>query len=183
VNPDQNTDLTKKLPEPVDGNELLRFWLLHAHKGRDRHDKAARRNDKFFYWLGVPAVILSAAVGTSIFATLNAQVGSEFKVILGLVSIAAAILLSLQTFANFGSRAESHRLAGVKYKIVIRELEQILAGPLQQCLENAEFLNNLRSRLDSLETEAPIVPESIYRAVEGNYKGAKFEETVNCFLR
>jgi hypothetical protein len=182
VNPEQNTDRTKKLPEPCNGKELLLFWLLHAHKGRDRHDKAARRNDKFFYWLGVPAVIISAVVGTSIFATLDEQVGSEFKVILGLVSIASAILLSLQTFANFGSRAESHRLTGVKYKNVIRELEQIFAGQLEQYQDDAEFLDKLRNRLDALETEAPIVPESIYAVVEGDYKDAKFADTVECFI-
>ena len=33
----------KPLFEPADTEELLRGWLLHAHKSRDRHDEAARR--------------------------------------------------------------------------------------------------------------------------------------------
>jgi len=62
--------------EPDNPNELLRGWLLHAHKGRDRHDLAARRCDRQRYLLGIPATIFSAIVGTSTFAALQETPGS-----------------------------------------------------------------------------------------------------------
>ena len=130
----------KKIFEPANREELLRGWLLHAHKGRDRHDLAARRNDTYRYWLDVPTIVFAAVVGTSVFATLESQVDTNFKIGPGFVSIASAVLASLQTFYDFATHAASHRLAGVKYKTIIRELEQILTGPAKQLPEKAVFL-------------------------------------------
>jgi hypothetical protein len=178
MNPNRSRVQPKKLFEPANREELLRGWLLHAHKGRDRHDLAAQRNDTYRYWLGVPTIILSAVVGTSVFASLNAQVESWPKILLGLISIISAVLASLQTFYNFASHAESHRVAGVKYKTIIRELEQILARPLEQLPDKADYLNDLRKRLDDLEVEAPVVPEGLYRHVEERYTSVVFAERV-----
>ena len=176
MHPDPSRVQPKKLFEPANREELLRGWLLHAHKGRDRHDLAARRNDTYRYWLGVPTIMLSAVVGTSVFASLDAQVEPWLKIILGLVSIISAVLASLQTFYNFASHAESHRMAGVKYKTIIRELEQVLARPLEQLPDKADYLNELRKRLDDLELAAPVVPEGVFRHVEDHYTSFVFAE-------
>ena len=47
MNLNQSRVQPKKLFEPANREELLRGWLLHAHKGRGRHDFAARRNDTY----------------------------------------------------------------------------------------------------------------------------------------
>lgn len=178
MNSDQSRAQPKKLFEPANREELLRGWLLHAHKGRDRHDLAARRNDTSRYWLGVPAIVLSAVVGTSVFASLNTQVDTALKIVVGLISILSAVFASLQTFYNFASRAESHRIAGVKYKIVIRELEQVLTQQLEQLSDKTEYLDDLRKRLDDLELEAPVIPEGIYKTVEDRYAIVIFADKV-----
>jgi hypothetical protein len=85
---------------------------------------------------------------------------------------------SLQTFYNFASHAESHRIAGVKYKTIVRELEQILARPLEQLPDKADYLNDLRKRLDDLEVETPVVPEGLYRHVEECYTSVVFAKRV-----
>ena len=41
--------------------------------------------------------------------------------------------------------------AGVKYKAIIRELEQILTRPLEQLPKEDEFFDDLRKRLDDLK--------------------------------
>src|SRR6516164_4496347 len=114
--------------EPDNPNELLRGWLLHAHKGRDRHDAAARRCGFQRYLLGIPATITSAIVGTSTFAALQRSPGLPIQVTIGALAIIAAILASLQAFLDLGARAERHRIAGVKYKEVIRHMEQLGIG-------------------------------------------------------
>lgn len=174
---------TKKLFEPANHEELLRGWLLHAHKGRDRHDLAARRNDAYHYWLGVPTIIFAATVGTSVFMSLEGQVDAALKIGLGLVSILSAVLASLQTFYNFSSHAERHRSAGVKYKAIIRELEQVLTQPTKQLPEKKDFLDDLRLRLDDLELEAPVVPEGIYRRIEERYANVVFAEKVASLVK
>ena len=183
MNSDQAKAQPKKLFEFANREELLRGWLLHAHKGRDRHDLAARRNNTYRYWLGVPAVILATIVGTSVFASLESTPNNNIKIVLGLASISSAVLASLQTFYDFGSRAESHRMAGVKYKAIIRELEQTLTRPLRQLTEEDDFLDDLRKRLDDLEAEAPVLPEGIYRQVEERYASVVFSEKVASLVK
>ena len=112
-----------KIFEPNDPNQLLRGWRLHAHKGRDRHDLAARQCDQQRYWLGIPATIISAIVGTATFAALQASSGPQassgsfIQLIVGVLAILAAILTSLQSFLDLGARAERHRLAGANTKL------------------------------------------------------------------
>jgi hypothetical protein len=139
---------------------------------------AARRKDTYRYWLGVPTIVFAAVVGTSVFASLESQVDTNFKIGLGFVSIASAVLASLQTFYDFATHAESHRVAGVKYKTIIRELEQILTRPAKQWPEKADYFNELRKRLDDLELEAPVVPEAIYRRIEERYEHVVIVEKV-----
>ena len=61
----------QKLFDPDSPAELLLGWLVHAHKGRDRHDLAARVYERGRYMLGVPTLIASTIVGTSVFSALS----------------------------------------------------------------------------------------------------------------
>jgi hypothetical protein len=165
--------------EPDNPNELLRGWLLHAHKGRDRHDLAARRCDHQRYLLGIPATIISAIVGTSTFAALQQSPGRPgIAISIGALAIVAAILASVQSFLDLGARAERHRIAGVKYKAVIRRLEQLGIGTLSGQGLDAPVLTEIRQGLDALEEEMPVVPPSVYDAVEARYRTKAFVDTV-----
>ena len=163
--------------EPEDANELLRGWLLHAHKGRDRHALTARRCDQRRYLLGIPATFLSAVVGSSIFAALQQSPSRALQLTVGALAIATAILVSLQTFLDLGSRAERHRTAGVRYKAVIRQLEQLGIGTIKSGL-NDPVLTNIRQRLDALEEDMPVVPPAVYEQVEAKYRDPAFVDSV-----
>lgn len=80
----------KKIFEPDSVEELLRGWVLHAHKGRDRHDEAARQYEKYRYWPGIPVIALSAVVGTTVFASLG-----TVKIVVGLLSMASSVRCSV----------------------------------------------------------------------------------------
>lgn len=157
----------KLLLEPTNTVELLRGWLLHAHKGRDRHDVAARRYEARRTGLGVPTIVLTAAVGTSLFASLGREPAVWAQVLVGLLSVAAAALSALQTFFDYPGRAERHRLAGTKYKAIIRELEETRAT--RDSTPDREYLDRLRERLDALEQDTPVVAPRIFDAVERRY--------------
>jgi Protein of unknown function (DUF4231) len=161
----------KLLLEPSNTVELLRGWLLHAHKGRDRHDLAARRYEGRRSIFGVPTIALSTIVGTAVFTSLDKQAATWawVHVLVGLCSVAAAVLSSLQTFFEYPERAERHRKAGVSYKAIIRELEEALA-PDSSMMRDTAWLDKVRERLDALEEGAPVVPPGIYDEVEAQYK-------------
>lgn len=178
MNSDQINISPRRLFEPANREELLLAWLRHAHKCRDRHELAARRTNTYHYWLGVPTIVFATVVGSSVFASLDAQVDSWFKIVLGVVSITSAVLASLQTFYNFAGRAETHRVTAIRYKIIIRELEQSLTGADNELPEKPDFLDELRQRLDDLESDAPVVPDSIYMRIEELYNNVVFEDKV-----
>jgi hypothetical protein len=170
----------KTIFEPECVRELLHGWLLHAHKGRARHDLAARRCDTQRFWIGGSAAVISAVVGTSVFTTLQGSgIDLPFKIAVAAIAIVAAILTNLTAFLNLAERAEKHRSAGVRYKIIIRDLEHIRAHDLA----NADSLVlGLKKQLDDLEEIAPVVPERYYDQVEAEWKenGVEFVHKAGC---
>lgn len=159
--------------------ELLRGWLLHAHKGRDRHDTAARVFDQRRYFLGVSAAVASAIVGTSVFDTLqraSPNVIVQFAV--GAMAICAVVLTSVQTALDYGARAERHRIAGVRYKEIIRHVERMRSETTDKGQPNHEELEKLQNDLNELEEAMPVVPASVFQAIETKYRHKNFVNSV-----
>jgi len=165
---------TKKLLEPANRDELLRGWLMHAHKARDRHGLAARRAERNRYLVGVPAIVLAAIAGTSIFASIGASPGIAAVIVVGAISVSAAVLTALQTFLDYPGRAARHHAAAATYKACIHELEQLLTGPLDPALVTDATITDLRKRLDQLEESSPVVAGADFDRVERDYAGATF---------
>ncbi|HYK36949.1 SLATT domain-containing protein [Alloacidobacterium sp.] len=163
---------TQRFFEPGSQRELLRGWLIHAHKGRDRHDTAARIYEWSKYVFGTAAIILSTIVGTSVFQELAAK--STVSLWVGLLSVAAAVLSALQTFLDFPARAERHRAAGVKYKAVIRSLEHSLATLAAGGAPTEDQITQIQQRLDELEDSAPVIMPRIYSMVERRYADVEY---------
>jgi hypothetical protein len=165
--------------EPDDANELLRGWLLHAHKGRDRHDLAARWYDRRRYALGIPATVASAIVGTAAFAGLEKSTATSVRIAVAMLAITAAVLSSLQSFLDLGARAERHRLAAVKYKATIRQMEQLGIGGARHLALDEPVVNEIRQRLDALEEEMPVIPPDLYERVEHKYRDTAFVDSIS----
>ncbi|HEV8323604.1 MAG TPA: SLATT domain-containing protein [Myxococcota bacterium] len=159
----------KKLFQPEAAKELVLGWLIHAHKGRDRHDTAARRFEGRRYVFGVPTILLSAVVGTSVFSSMEKS-GLIPVVVVGLLSVTASVFAALQTFLDYAGRAARHRVVGAKYKGIIRDMERVLASG---SIDPAWF-DDIRGRLDALEEDAPVVAPHIYDAIEKRYATVAF---------
>jgi hypothetical protein len=129
---------------------------------------------------GSPAVAMtafSAVAGTSMFMALQQSPSRALQLTVGILAIAAAILVSLQTFLDLGARAERHRTAGVRYKAVIRKIEQLGIGTIKSGLNDPVF-TAIRQRLDALEEDMPVVPPRIYEQVEARYREPAFVDSV-----
>ena len=146
---------------------LLKDWRQRSAAASEAHYKLASGLRKKNLWLGVPVVIFSSIVGTSLFATLanpNAVIPPAFKIAIGLISLAAAILAALQTFLRFGERAEKHVVAADWYAAVRRH--RPAARPLGRGAGNAEEL--LRSHPQGDEQGRAAVAGDRQPAVEGH---------------
>jgi hypothetical protein len=164
----------QRLFDPGSSLELLRGWLIHAHKGRDRHDAAARIYERSKYAIGIPALIVSTVVGTSVFSALASDGKSPVSLWVGLLSVTAAVLSALQTFLDFPARAERHRAAAVKYKAVIRGVERVLANLAAGHAPADDQITQIEQRLDELEDSAPVIMPHIFSRVEKRYRRVDF---------
>jgi len=118
-------------------------------------------------WLGVPVIIITAVVGTSVFASLPAQaISINAKLAVGVLSLIAAVFSSLQTFFKFSERAEKHKTYGARFGSVRRELEVLYAD--ESGAHEKDYINMLRKKLDRLAEEAPHVPVKIFARVQKN---------------
>ncbi|MBD3885493.1 SLATT domain-containing protein [Phormidium tenue FACHB-886] len=145
----------------MEENELLIKWLKRSHIVLAAHHHASAVLQRRRYWLGVSVIILTSFVGTSIFATLEGSPSLPIKIAVGFASFVATTLASLQTFLWYEERAERHRSAGIKYGVIMRELEQKAAFPPKDEDELLRSINDIRIRWDRLNEESPIIPGAI----------------------
>jgi hypothetical protein len=141
---------------PKTTEELLTSWHRRLRETQFCHYEAAKPLAHANYWLGVPVVILTTFVGTSVFATLEKQVELRIRILIGIVSVGAAVLASLQTFLRLSERAEKHRTVAAHAGSVRREIEQLLAIQSKETITQ-EKLDRLRAEIDKIAEDAPSV--------------------------
>jgi hypothetical protein len=163
----------EKLFEPENIGELLKGWHIHANKGRKKHEQAARRLESQYRRIGFASVILSAVIGASLFASLEAAYEPWSRIVAGIISIVASVLSSLITFHRYEERTEKHRLAGARYKAIIRTLEQVLTGRDRSAIDQ-DTIDRFRQDFVELEASTPVVPDDIDGAVEQRYQEYQF---------
>lgn len=150
-------------------DQLLKNWYRRLRESQFSHYEAAKAFDRMNYWLGVPSIISSTIIGTSIFATLDESIDATVKLLAGLVSVLAATLTGLQTFLKFSERAEKHRAVAARYGALRREIEELrsLEGNITR-----ELITPLRESIDRLAEESPNIPTRIWKhtlkILEGN---------------
>lgn len=165
----------------MDKSDLLRHWRFRIHRVQIGHYEAGRVFEKRNFWLGIPAVVLSTIVGTAVFASLGKFVDEAAllwpKIVVGLLSVTAAVLVSLQTFLRFSEQAESHKTAGAKYAHLKHKLEMLAVMP-------PESDDKLKAELDLIETEwekvredSPNIPTKVWKQIENEMTFEKDLET------
>ena len=140
--------------------DRLRDWEFRCAAAVEVHfeiaEDLARRN----MFLGIPVVVLSAIVGTSLYASVSgggAAVG--IRIAAGTVSLIAGVLASIQTFLRFGARAEQHRVAAERWAAVRREIEKVRALPAQQVGDAKQLLDDIKARMDEAADKSPAMPK------------------------
>jgi hypothetical protein len=159
---------------PVNEDELLLKWIRRARESQKSHydmaDLLAARNR----WFGIGVTALSAVVGTTVFLSLVVSADSRWaRLVVGLVSIAAAVSAALQTFLRYAERAEAHRSAGARYGAVRRRLEAIYAG--DPGARDGRYVSEVREILDRLAEDSPSVPPRVFRRTQQTLRVAALQ--------
>jgi hypothetical protein len=136
---------------------ILREWYRSLLNRNHAHFVTAAKIEQRNLLLGVPATVLAAVTGTAIFATLTISPQLWAKIAVGLLSLSAAVLASLQTFLRYGERAKQHKEAGQKFGILRRRIEAAIAeGVLPP-----GFFTSISKQWDQFAEEYPPLPPRI----------------------
>jgi hypothetical protein len=132
------------------------------------HNIAAEQSEKKNTYLGVPAAIIAAVVGSSIFASLSSDQKNIYLIIItGSLSILAAVLSSLQTFLRYPEIAQSHKSAKDGYESVRRRIDIFKIGiatlPPPSRAKTQIELQTIAEQMDELGKTSPIVSIKILR--------------------
>lgn len=146
-----------KVPWTAPVLDLLRNWRHRAALSQEAHYARATRLATFNIWFGVPVVVLTTFVATSVFATLTEDPSLELRIFVGTVSALAAVLASLQTFLRFQERAEKHRASAELWASIRREIDEMLALHPDYLAERSDpkrYLDDLRRRMDEVSAQS-----------------------------
>jgi hypothetical protein len=144
---------------------LAREWGKRAAAAQHAHYYLATNLRRRNLALGIPVVILSAIVGTSLFASLAASTESfplGLRLAVGTVSLIAAVLAAIQTFLRFAERSERHAQAADWCSAIRREIDELLALQADKRGESKRTLDGLRKEFNKAGQTYPEIGETTW---------------------
>lgn len=135
-------------------------WHTRVRIRHHAHTRSAVEFERRGRLLGVFVVILSTAVGTSIFSGLGSS--STWRIVVGLLSLTAAALSGVQALLKYPELAQLHKSAAQKYGQLRRELEAQLALESGDQSKLAGFLESFQRKWNDLEGQTPNIPQRLY---------------------
>ena len=149
--------------------DLYGSWHRRVAAAERGHRLMADRLRRRHLLIGIPVVVLTTLVGTSAFASLNNAQSDSITtrgidsdvvlLIVGTLSVLAAVLSSLQTFLRYATRAEAHRIAALRYETLRREMAKELTIPREARGDPDRALDQARLRMDRYAKESPNIGE------------------------
>jgi hypothetical protein len=152
--------------------DLLDDWAGRVTAAQHAHYYLMTRLRRKNMALGLPVVILSAVVGTALFASVanqDAKIPSGVRLLIGSISVLAAVLAGVQTFLKFSERAEQHGLAADWLAAVRRDIDLMRATPEPLRGDPREALTGLRKEINKIAQNAPGIGEKVWHDYAGRY--------------
>ncbi|TAK96952.1 MAG: DUF4231 domain-containing protein [Aquabacterium sp.] len=153
--------------------ELLNQWLVGIRIAHIQQFLASNHSEKMHRRLGIPTVVLSTVVGTSVFASLDANPEIWLKIVIGLLSVASAVLAALQTFMGYAEKSSEYKAAAIRYGKLRRELEQYISTRSATCTTDEAFMLDYRNRWDDTDSTAPTTAQSFHVAAREQVAAAR----------
>lgn len=143
----------------------------YSSKGHfNAEDTWVRRN----YWLGVPATVLAALAGATLFKS-HPELAS-------LCALAASLLTGLMTFLKPNERAAMHRAAGGQFLALrnnarfFREIELLQTDRLNELPDRLKALSAMRNELNE---KSPSIPRRAFVAARKGIEEGEATHTVD----
>lgn len=144
-----------------------RYWRS-AGRYELAHHRAAEIDSRRHRRIGLPSVIVSTFVATTIFTTLSETVDTRVRIGTGIVAVLGAILTALQAFLGLQEDAEKHQVAAARYGKVRRAIDVFLLeyGTSSEAprADGLAALQKISEELSSANSDSPSLREAEYLA-------------------
>lgn len=141
---------------------IIRDWSISLRTKHRAHTRCAALYDRRNLFMSVSVAALSAISGTTVLVTLQSSPETWIKILVGLFSIAAAVLAVLQRTLPYAELSQKHKTAADKYGSLRRELEAALAVSTDAEPFTREFIDSISNSWDATEKESPSIPQRIF---------------------
>jgi len=143
---------------------LIRQRYEEVYRNEQARYQCAKEYRRLHYWLGIPTVIITAAISSSLFYLLENNATQYQKLILAAISAIAAILVSIQTFLEPSKLAEKNVDCGRGLYGLRMKLENFMAKLDSVGDREAEqFLEQTSTEMEKISAGVPEIPTRIWK--------------------
>ena len=152
---------------------LLAEWSEKASCYRWLHGRCEKSYRIWYYCFSIPVIILSTLTGAAnvgMDSFVPAEQKSMASAIVGGVNIFAGIISTLQNFLKVAELMEGHRIAGVSWGKLQRNIAIELALDPSRRVIQTDFLKLSRAEYDRLIEAGPIIDDKIISRFNKKFK-------------
>ena len=145
---------------------LLAEWSEKASCYRWLHGRCEKKYRTYYYCFSIPVIVLSTLTGAAnvgMDSFVSAEKKSLASAIVGGVNILAGIISTLQNFLKVAELMEGHRIAGVSWGKICRNISIELALDPSRRTIQSDFLKLSRSEYDRLIEAGPTIDDNIIK--------------------
>ena len=141
-------------------SDIKQTWLDRLMVRRNGHMENVKKYGKRNKQFGIPTIIVSAIVGSAVFATIGEADMVEIQIAAGIFSLAGAALSALQTFLGYDSLSEKNHAAAAGYSKLLSEVE---ARTLLDKVDDENFITDFVDRMNALIADSPPLSSNTLR--------------------
>jgi hypothetical protein len=127
------------------------------------HYRSTKYYERLSRGLGVLAIALSAAAGTTVLQGLPANAKADVVLITGLAALLAAAIAAIQTFLAYPALAERHKTAGIRYRELRDEIGRLVAFPPASSPDVERRLDEIETCSSEADRASPSIPNRIMK--------------------
>jgi len=162
---------------------LLAEWSEKASCYRWLHGRCEKSYKSWYHSFSIPVIILSTLTGAANVG-MDSFVPEESKsiasAIVGGVNIFAGIVSTLQNFLKFAELMEGHRIAGVSWGKLQRNIAIELALDPNRRVIQDDFLKLSRAEYDRLIEAGPIIDDGVIKQFNNKFKNYQVSKPSIC---
>jgi len=162
----------------LNNQELV--WYKRIATFHRAHFACSKKYSLRHYQIGIPSIVLMAATGSAIFASMESSTSDELSLTAGILALISTILVALITFLDYKERSEAHHKAGGLYGDLRTDVEYFSNfGLFGNFNSKEDFWKYIIDKFDKYSTDCPNIPKGDYDKASKHIESLKLEELLN----